>query len=459
MEAMTKSIEIPDCYYPKEPTLVCPSSSTPRHTLYLSNLDDQKFLRFSIKYLYVFKRPIVVESLKASLSKALVEYYPLAGRLRSSEEDEEKLEVDCNGEGALLAEGYVDLTADEFLKGSAKPNRSWRKLLYRVEAQNFVGVPPLIIQVTHLRCGGMILCTAINHCLCDGIGTAQFLHAWAQINAKPNSDLMMITPFHDRHMLKPRIPLEISFSHPEFNGHPAHDPSFNLLTQILLSQPLAPVSLTFTPSHVLHLKKQCIPSLKCTSFEALASHVWRAWVKSLDLPASLRVKLLFSVNVRKKLKPELPRGYYGNGFVLGCAETSVNQLVTSNAHYGVKLVQEAKNCIDDSYIRSMIDLLEEKRMKPDLSASLVISSWSKLGLEDLDFGEGRPLHMGTLASEIYCLFLPVTGDLHAFNVLISVPQAVAERFEHYCLKGLDSREEKEDIEKVNGGRGYCLDVV
>ncbi|CAN6881834.1 unnamed protein product [Brassica oleracea var. botrytis] len=34
-------------------------------------------------------------------------------------------------------------------------------------------------QVTYLRCGGVILCTAINHCLCDGIGTSQFLHAWA----------------------------------------------------------------------------------------------------------------------------------------------------------------------------------------------------------------------------------------------------------------------------------------
>lgn len=270
---------------------------------------------------------------------------------------------------------------------------------------------------------------------------------------KPNCNLP-VTPFHGRHALKPRTPPCIPFFHPEFNGPRAGEPAVDLLTQVVPSQPLVPVAVTFTASQILHLKKQCVPSIKCTSFEVLASHVWRAWIKSLDPPPSLRVKLLFSVNVRKRLKPELPRGFYGNGFVLGCAETSVDRLVTSNAHYGVKLVQETKASLDDDYIRSMIDLLEERRGKPDLSSTLVISPWSKLGLEDLDFGAGRPLHMGPLASEIYCLFLPVIGDLNAFTMLVSVPETIAERFEQYCLKGIAEREEKEDGGKENGGRGY-----
>ncbi|XP_064985569.1 alcohol acyltransferase 9-like [Musa acuminata AAA Group] len=453
VQAMTKSIEIPDCYYPKEPSLVCPSSSTPRHTLYLSNLDDQKFLRFSIKYLYVYKKAVGWEALRTSLSKVLVDYYPLAGRVTTSAEDGEKLEVDCNGEGALLAEGYVDLTVEKFLEGSRRPNRSWRKLLYKVEAQSFVAVPPLIVQMTHLSCGGMILCTAINHCLCDGIGTAQFLHAWALITSKSNANLPT-NPFHGRHILKPRDPPQIAFSHPEFSRPlPRVGPDSDYITQILLSQPLVPVSLTFTTSHILHLKQQCVPSLKCTSFEVLASHVWRAWIKSLDPPASLHIKLLFSMNMRQRLKPELPSGYYGNGFVLACAETSVEELIASNPHYSVKLVQEAKERLNDDYVRSMIDLLDVRKVKPELSSSLVISPWTKLGLEDLDFGEGRPLHMGPLASEIYCLFLPVIGDLQAFTVLMSIPQAVADRFQHYCTKDLD--DEEENGIKEDGGRGYA----
>ncbi|XP_042482681.1 alcohol acyltransferase 9-like [Macadamia integrifolia] len=455
---MSESSEIPDCYYQNQPDLVLPRSPTPRDTLYLSNLDDQKFLRFSIKYLYLYKKSVNVETLKCSLSRVLVDYYPLAGRLRISEEDEGKLEVDCNGEGALFAEAFMDFTAEEFLEASRRPNRSWRKLLYRVDARNLLDIPPLVIQVTNLKGGGMILCTAINHCLCDGIGTSQFLQAWAHLTTKSN-DPLPISPFHDRHLLRPRSPPNITFTHPEYSATAVATTTAGddtgiqsqWLEEMLQSQSqsLVPISLTFNPSQILHLKKLCFPSLKCTSFEALASHTWRSWIQSLNPPSSLKIKLLFSVNVRKKLKPELPRGYYGNGFVLGCAETTVKELVGanyySNIHHGVKLVQEAKAVLTEEYVRSMIDYLEERRVKPDLSMSLVISQWAKLGLEDLDFGEGKPIHMGPLASEIYCIFLPLVGELDGIRVLVSVPESVAEKFEYYMnfMMGREQEEEEE----------------
>ncbi|KAG8053697.1 hypothetical protein GUJ93_ZPchr0001g30512 [Zizania palustris] len=435
-------MEIPgECQYSGEPVLVTPSQPTPRRSLYLSNLDDQRFLRFSIKYLYVFNAAAAVpaDALRAALARALVDYYPLAGRLRPTDAGDldgtaapntNKLMVDCNAEGALFAEGFLPgLTAADFLRGSAKPHKTWRKLLFRVDAaHSFVSVPPLVVQVTQLGCGGMVLCTAISHCLCDGIGTANFLHAWASAAARAYDDVARAV-VHDRRALRPRCPTRVAFTHPEYSCSTSADAA--LLPQ-LLAQPLAPVSLTFTAAHVLRLKTRCSPSFRCTAFEALAAHVWRAWVRSLDPPPALRVKLLFSVNVRRRLKPELPKGYYGNAFVLGCAEATAGQLVASSTS-GVRLVQEAKECIDDDYVRSMVDLLEERRgAKPDLSATLVISAWTRLGLEDIDFGKGKAAHMGPLTSEIYCVFLPVVGDPDGVTVLVSVPQAAAARFEHHC---------------------------
>ncbi|KAJ9166048.1 hypothetical protein P3X46_020849 [Hevea brasiliensis] len=446
---MFKSPDLPDCLYQNQPVLISPSIPTPNHSLYLSNLDDQKFLRFSIKYLYLFKKSVSSDILKYSLSKVLVEYYPLAGRLRTTKEDDQKLEVDCNGEGAVFAEAFMDITAEQFLELSSKPNRSWRKLLYRVEAQSFLDIPPLVVQVTNLRCGGMIISTGVNHCVCDGIGTSQFLQAWTHFTTKPNHDLPIV-PFHSRYVLKPRNPLQVTFTHPSYVRTADTEPQPALcLNHYLQSQPLVPASLTFSTSHILHLKRQCVPSLKCTTFEILASHAWRCWVRSLDLPSALNVKLLFSVNVRKKLIPEIPPGYYGNGFVLGCAQTYVKDLVSSTLHHGVKLVQHAKSCLSDDYVRSMIDFLEDKTVKTDLSASLVISQWSKLGLEDLDFGEGKPLHMGPLTSDIYCLFLPVIGDDEAVTVLVSLPESAVVKFEHYM---------KEDFwDKEANDNGYHLE--
>jgi hypothetical protein len=148
----TAELEIPgECQYSGEPAVVRPCQPTPRHTLYLSNLDDQRFLRFSIKYLYVFAATAAVptDALRAALARVLVDYYPLAGRLRPSDDNEGKLVVDCNAEGALFAEGCLPgLTAAEFLRRRARPHKSWRKLLYRVEAQSFVAVPPLVVQVS-----------------------------------------------------------------------------------------------------------------------------------------------------------------------------------------------------------------------------------------------------------------------------------------------------------------------
>lgn len=127
--------------------LIKPCNPTPVHSLYLSNLDDQKFLRFSIKYVYLFKKSVNLETLKDSLSRVLVDYYPLAGRLKVSSENDQKLEVECNGEGALFAEAFMDITADEFSQAFHNPNRSWRKLLYKVDATTFLDIPPLVIQV------------------------------------------------------------------------------------------------------------------------------------------------------------------------------------------------------------------------------------------------------------------------------------------------------------------------
>ncbi|KAJ9567249.1 hypothetical protein OSB04_003215, partial [Centaurea solstitialis] len=447
----------PRLLLPRKPTKLDQTQQPhPNHMLYLSNLDDQKFLRFSIKYLYLFQKSVPINLLKHSLSRLLVDYYPLAGRLKTlhssshhhdddgdgDDDDDDKLQVDCNGEGAVFAEAFMDITAQEFLEVSQKPNKSWRKLLFRVDAPTFLDTPPLVVQVTKLRCGGMIVCTSINHCLCDGIGTSQFLHDWAYLTTKP-SDSLLVTPFHFRHMFKPRSPSShLPLLHPTFTKNtpnPNVEDSFSI-NRYLQSQPLVPASLTYTASNIVRLKSQCVPSVKCTTFEVLASHTWRSWVKSLNLAPSLEVKLLFSMNIRNKVSPEIPKGYYANGFVLACAKTTVEELVNRNLQHAVKLVQEAKSVMTDDRINGILELLEDKNIKTDLTASLVISQWSKLGLENLDFGEGKPLHMGPLTSDIYCLFLPVIDHPNDIRVLVSLPKGLVSKFEDYMKNFLDSND-------------------
>ena len=106
-------------------------------------------LRFSIKYLYLFKKSVSFDVLKSSLSRVLVDYYPLAGRLKSANSttgDDQKLEVHCNGKDVFI-EAFMDISAKELVELSQLPNESWRKLLYKVEGQPFVDTPPLVVQI------------------------------------------------------------------------------------------------------------------------------------------------------------------------------------------------------------------------------------------------------------------------------------------------------------------------
>ena len=143
------------------------------------------------------------------------------------------------------------------------------------------------------------------------------------------------------------------------------------------------------------------------------------------------------------MNPPLAHGFYGNAFVLACAKGKADDLLESNIRGVVDLLQSAKARIDDQYVRSTLDFLALNRVKPDMSATLVISQWAKIGLEEVDFGEGGPLHVGPLSSEIYCLLLPVIGDLHAFTVLLSVPERVASKFK-YHLKDLWREQPEKD---------------
>jgi omega-hydroxypalmitate O-feruloyl transferase len=87
-----------------------------------------------------------VEVIKNALSKILVHYYPIAGRLTISSKG--KLIVDCTGEGAVFVEAETDCEIAE-LGDITKPDPvTLGKLVYEIPgAQNILQMPPVTAQV------------------------------------------------------------------------------------------------------------------------------------------------------------------------------------------------------------------------------------------------------------------------------------------------------------------------
>jgi shikimate O-hydroxycinnamoyltransferase len=106
----------------------------PRKALWLSPLDRLMATRGYTPFVQVYRRPsggdatgfFDVTRLKAALGKALVAFYPFAGRLEVGQDG--RFQIDCKGQGALFVVAHNSrLAVDDF--GNLKPSPELRTLL------------------------------------------------------------------------------------------------------------------------------------------------------------------------------------------------------------------------------------------------------------------------------------------------------------------------------------------
>ncbi|KAM6598835.1 alcohol acyltransferase 9 [Cannabis sativa] len=429
----------------KEAVVVTPSEATPTCVLPLSAIDSQPFLRFTIEYLLIYKPSTrlglehdgstLACLLKSALSKALVPYYPLAGRVRTRPDGSGQLEVVCREQGAVFIEAVSDRTISDFTNKAPRHVTQWKKLLSVHVSDVLKGAPPLVVQLTLLKDGGAALGVGFNHCLIDGIGSAEFLNLFAELaNRRVKS---RPEPVWERNLLDPKpgkgIPSSTSsfVTLPEFNSVP----DISGFVTRFSSERLTPTTVTFDRTSLVELKNiaqstRLTYSTTFTSFEVLSAHVWRSWARALNLPPNQTLKLLFSINVRGRVRPNLPSGYYGNAFVLGCAQTNAKDLEEMGLWYAAGLVKAAKDRVGDEHVRAVIESVSESRACPDSVGVLIVSQWSRLGLEKVDFGLGKPAHVGPICCDRYCLFLPVPNQREAVKVMVAVPASAVDKYDY-----------------------------
>lgn len=413
----------------QQPTLVPPAEPTQNHAYFLTNLDQN--IAVIVQTVYFFeanegmRNENPVEVIREALRKALVHYYPLAGRIGISAEG--KLNLNCTGEGVLFVEGEADARVAN-LGDITKPDpATLGQLVYQVPAAiNLLDIPPLVVQVTKFQCGGFVLGLGVNHCLFDGIGAMEFVNSWAEIaRGLPLS----VPPVLDRSVLKARSPPQINYPHYEFLE--MEDLSRR---KDLLGGDLVHKSFCFSPESLDRIKKTALQDgslSKCTTFEALSGLVWKSRSQAMGMEPEQTTKLLFAVDGRARFKPPLPKGYMGNGIVLTFALVTAGELVKRPLSNAVKLVQEAIALVNDDYMRSAIDYFEVTRARPSLVATLLITTWSRLSFHTTDFGWGEPSHSGpvTLPEREVVLFLSHGKGRRSINVLLGLPHEAMEKFE------------------------------
>ncbi|KAF9619819.1 hypothetical protein IFM89_009570 [Coptis chinensis] len=387
----------------QEPKIVKPYVETPKETLWTSN-PDQLF-RAHMPSVY-FYRPdgssnfFDASVLRDALSKVLVPFYPVAGRLRKNKSSG-RLEIECNGEGVLFFEAYTKFVLDDL--GDFEPGMELMQLIPRLsEGHDVFSSPLMLLQVTYFKCGGVSLGVAAQHTLLDGASGTHFINSWA----RTAQDLdVQIPPLLDRTVLLARQPPTPCFPHVEHQPPPSIE-STNQKPECQ-SSPKCTVVATFKISrHQINLlKAQCRDEsnrITFSTYEVLAGHIWRCASKARGLSYEQETTLTIVVDGRTRLSPPLTFGYLGNAVFYLTAKATSGDIVSNPLIYAVQKVHETIVMADDKYLRSAIDYME---LQSDLlslvkgpqcfgSPNLGFISWCRMPIHDADFGWGRPFYMG-----------------------------------------------------------------
>ncbi|KMT10936.1 hypothetical protein BVRB_5g112740 [Beta vulgaris subsp. vulgaris] len=416
-----------------EPTRVPPMEETEKGHYFLCNLDQNIAVIMRTIYLYKSEEKETIDVAKVireSLSKVLVHFYPLAGRLTISPEG--KLIVDCTGEGPFFVEAEANCSVMEMLGIASADPMVLKNLVYEVPgAKNIIETPTFTVQVTKFKCGAFSVGMAMNHCMADGISAVEFIHSWGEIaRGLPLS----LPPALDRTILSARNPPMIEFPHNEFLDIQDISKTHELYDEEMMYR-----SFSFNPEKLVRLKNKALEHgvlTKCTTFEALTALVWRTRCKALRMNPDQQTKLLFAVDGRSRFNPELPKGFFGNGIVLTNALCKARDLLDEPLSHAVELVQGAVKLVTDSYMRSAIDYFEMTRARPSLNGTLVITAWSRLAFHSPDFGWGETIYTGPvgLPEKEVALFLPSGEDRKSISVNLGMPASAMKVFEEEVMQ-------------------------
>ncbi|KAM3315694.1 hypothetical protein ACQJBY_034057 [Aegilops geniculata] len=341
----------------------------------------------------------LVSGLKASLSKALTLFYPLAGHVRLAPNSSNRYELFYQpGDGVLFTAAEYDADVDDLARPSdGEPVRVAR--LAPLVPPLPKGRAVLAVQATVLLQGrGLALGVTVHHSAGDGASSTHFLHTWAAVcNGAVE---MPPPPVIDRTLIADPRGLYDIYS----KGMPSDGSDIEFVTSRMSSVPDDQLVATFTLTHeVLTAIKDALageaathgaPSRRCSSTLAAYSFIWSCYCRAKkEQNQTKTTHILFSVDHRARLKPPVPAKYFGNCCSPAIASARHGELAAA----GTGGLFTAFTAIASALEEEVGEGSQERwdggieRVKEAAKAGMVFVVGSpKFRVYDIDFGFGRP---------------------------------------------------------------------
>ncbi|KAL6334698.1 hypothetical protein AAG906_021255 [Vitis piasezkii] len=318
----------------------------------LSNL-DLLLPPVDVGVFFCYKKPhdltfgSMIGVLKEALAQALVSYYPFGGEVLSN------------------SAAYADVQLQNL--NLYNPDESIESKLVPKKKHGVLSV-----QVTELKCGGVVVACTFDHRIADAYSANMFLVSWAEMaQSKPSS----VLPSFRRSLLNARRP-------------GSYDPSLGdmYVPMSALPPPKAPQSaeqLSLLQSLATSKSSPC----KRTKLESLSAFLWKMVAKSaVTEDANQKIcRIGTVVDGRKRLssgdevKAAMMASYFGNVLSIPFGKKTINELKEKPLSWVADAVHEyLEGAVAKKHFLGLIDWVEAHRSEPAITK--IYSSGSRDGL-------------------------------------------------------------------------------
>ncbi|KAA8518066.1 hypothetical protein F0562_015514 [Nyssa sinensis] len=303
----------------------------------------------------------MVSVLKKALAQTLVSYYAFAGELVQNSVGE--VELLCNNHGVEFLEAFADLelrhlnlhNPDESVEGKLVPKNQ--------------GV--LSVQVTEVKCGGLVVGCTFDHRVADAYSANMFLVSWAEMaQSKPLSQ----QPSFRRSLLDPRHPghydpslddMYVSFSALK----PPKDPRPSVSNDPLISRIYYIEAKQLSWLESLASDNGC----KRTKLEAFSAFLWKMVAAGEDGSGKI-CRMGIVVDGRKRIsegdseKTAMMAAYFGNVVSIPFGEKNIGELKEKPVSWVADAIHEClETAVTKEHFLGLIDWVEAHHAEPALA--------------------------------------------------------------------------------------------
>ena len=270
---------------------------------------------------------------------------------------------------------------------------------------------------------------ANHHTVADGISAHNFVTSWTEIvrgmeiSQFPNFDHALLS---SRGRAKP-------------NECPAE---FRLRPKTMPPPPAKKTlerTFTFTPEQLKKIKAEALgdgSQGSFTTFESLSAHVFRSAIRAKDPDHSETARFFTTLDARKRIKPNLPEGYFGNAIIFTCMPATVGDILQKPLAFSAQLVRESVAKMTDEYVKASWAWAEQQEQSVMVSINTMgndISSagWFRMPFYETDFGYGKPIFAGPADNPYNGCILMLPGHVGAgsINVFMALWKEDMERLQ------------------------------